>query len=139
MQAFGEFIASLKGEINARNRDPILGIFVITWATSNWDKLATLVWGSKPTDVRIQEMVSSLSVGNVATDYRLLIIPVIASVFFLFLFPWISLLVRVLQEKAILRANPEKEFLAEEVKLDLQKEREKMNAGIKSKTTSSLS
>lgn len=87
MQAFGEFIASLKGEINARNRDPILGIFVITWATSNWDKLATLVWGSKPTDVRIQEMVSSLSVGNVATDYRLLIIPVIASVFFLFLFP----------------------------------------------------
>ncbi|MEP6020263.1 MAG: hypothetical protein ABJ251_17455 [Paracoccaceae bacterium] len=150
MQAFGEFIASLKGEINARNRDPIFGVFVITWATSNWDKLATLVWGSKPTDVRIQEMVSSLSFGNVATDYRLLIVPVIASVFFLFLFPWISLLVRILQEKAIksqhthsvdldlsktneqkrlrkaiLRANPEKEFLAEEVKLDLQKEREK--------------
>jgi hypothetical protein len=150
MKTFGEFIASLKGEINARNRDPILGIFAITWATSNWDKLATLFWGSKPTDARIQEMFSSLSVGNVAVDYRLLIIPVIASAFFLFIFPWISLLVRIMQEKAIkgqhtrsvdldfnkaneqrrlrkalLRADPEKEFLAEEVKLDLQKEREK--------------
>jgi hypothetical protein len=150
MQAFGEFIASLKGEINARNRDPVLGVFAITWVTSNWDKLAILVWGSKPTDVRIQEMVSSLSIGNFASDSRLLIIPAIASVFFLLLFPWISLWTRALQEKviksqhtlsvdldfgkanelkklrmAILRADPEKQFLAEEVKLDLQKEREK--------------
>lgn len=147
MQLFGDLISSIKGEINARNKDPIMGTFSLIWITCNWDKLATIIWGAKPFDDRIQDLRESLSIFNFWNDWRLIILPIILSVFFLFVLPWISLLVKQVQRtviliqhthsvdvdvskvveqkklrKAALRADPEKEFLAEEVRMDLQEE-----------------
>ena len=150
MITLNEIVSSVKGEVNARHRDPILGTFILAWIACNWDKLATLIWGAKSADVRILDLASSMSPANILCDFSLLIFPMVISLIFLFAFPWISLWVKKRQlaailtqhtytvdldvskaieqkklRKAVLRADPEKEFLAEEVRLDLQKEKER--------------
>lgn len=150
MQVLDEIWSSIKGNAKTRVKDPVIGAFVVSWAVCNWDKLATLFWGPSNVDERIQDMVSSMSIFNLILDIDLLIIPLLLSITYLFILPWVSLWVKKKQNKAILsqhsdavdldiectkkqkelnktalRANPEKEFLAEEVRIDLQREKER--------------
>ncbi|PMM12464.1 hypothetical protein BCT61_05430 [Vibrio breoganii] len=87
----------------------------------------------------------------VFTDLNLIIFPVVITAGYLFLMPWASLWVKRKQEKSIisqhthavdldieqgkkqwelnkekLRSNPEKDFLAKDVELDIQREKERL-------------
>jgi hypothetical protein len=151
MQVLGDIWSSIKGSSRTRVKDPIIGSFVVSWVICNWDKISTLLWGVKPVDERIQDMVSAMSITNFKSDIDLLAIPLVLSITYLFILPWVSLWVLRLQNyavlsghthavelditrveeqrklnKASLRADPEKGFLAEEIKIDLQKEKHRV-------------
>lgn len=152
MQFLNDILSSIKGNTKARANDPIMGTFVITWVFFNWNKLATLLWGTDNVDQRIANLSTSMSVFTdlslLWSDKDLLFFPSIFTMFYLFVFPSVSLWVKKRQNraillqhthaveldiqqaetqkdsnKAVLRANPEKEFLAEEVRMDLLSEK----------------
>jgi len=151
MQALDDIWSSIKGNAKIRVKDPVIGAFVVSWVFCNWDKLTTLLWGVKTVDERVQDMVITMSLSNSISDLDLLALPLLLSLTYLFLFPWISLWVKRMQNgavlsghthavkldikraeeqrelnKATLRADPGKEFLADEVKIDLQKEKNRL-------------
>lgn len=154
MKILNDFFYSVRGNAIARSKDPIIGAFLIAWSVCNWDKLAILFWGTGEVEQRIKALSKKISIFTEPslfwTDIDLVIFPFILTVLYLFIFPQLSLWVKEKQNKDILsghahaidldiqliekqkklskiklRANPEKEFLAEEVKIDLQSEREK--------------
>ncbi|WP_025630300.1 hypothetical protein [Vibrio parahaemolyticus] len=155
MQVLDDIWSSIKGNAKTRVKDPVIGAFVVSWCFCNWDKLALLFWGTDKVDQRIAELTNSMSVitkpSLLWTDLDLVIIPGILALTYLFALPWLSLWVKKKQDtavlsqhthaidldikqaneqkelnKAVLRANPEKEFLAEEIKLDQQREKERL-------------
>ncbi|MEH6472223.1 MAG: hypothetical protein V7752_13320 [Halopseudomonas sp.] len=151
MQALNDIWSSIKGNATTRVKDPVIGAFIVSWCFCNWDKLAALFWGTKKIDERIQDMANSMSISNSLSDLGLLVFPLLLSVAYLFLLPGLSLWVKKKQDntvlsqhshaveldikraveqrelnKAALRADPEKEFLAEEVKIDLQREKDRV-------------
>lgn len=155
MQVLDDIWSSIKGNAKTRVKDPVIGAFVVSWGFCNWDKLALLFWGTDKVDLRIAELTNSMSVitkpSLLWTDLDLVIIPGILALTYLFALPWLSLWVKKKQDtavlsqhshaidldikraneqkelnKAVLRTNPEKEFLAEEVRLDQQREKERL-------------
>lgn len=155
MQVLDDILTSMKGSAKTRVRDPIIGTFIVSWSFCNWDKLAVLLWGNGEAEQRITALGKSMAVieepGLLVTDLDLIVIPTALTFIYLFVLPVISLWVKKKQDKTILsqhshaieldikraeeqknlnkaalRANPEKEFLAEEVKLDLQREKERL-------------
>jgi len=155
MQVLDDIWSSIKGNAKTRIKDPVIGAFVVSWCFCNWDKLALLFWGTEKADNRINELASSMSVitkpSLIWTDLDLLLLPISLTLIYLFVLPWLSLWVKKKQNdavlsqhshaieldikkadeqkdlnKAVLRANPEKEFLAEEIRLDQQREKERL-------------
>lgn len=155
MQVLDDIWASVKGNAKARYRDPLVGTFIVSWCFCNWDKLVILFWGTKKVDERVHDIAISMSVVNDSSlfykDLDLIIIPTIITIVYLFLLPWISLWVKRKQNNAIisqhthtvdldlkqaqkqrdlnkekLRSNPEKEFLAKDVDLDIQREKNRV-------------
>ena len=147
MQVLNDIWSSVRGSTNTRVKDPIIGTFIVSWCVCNWDKLAILFWGSKIAEQRINDLTNRMSVISdpslLIKDLDLLFFPVILTLIYLFILPSFSLWVKKKQDnttllqhshaidldirraekqkdlnKAILRASPEKEFLAQEVKLD---------------------
>lgn len=154
MQILNDIWSSIKGNTKTRVKDPVIGTIVVSWCFCNWDKLATLLWGAANVDQRITDLSRKMSVitepSLLWTDWDLAFIPSLLTIFYLFIFPRISLWVKQKQNDALLsqhshavdldiarfkeqkelnkaafRANPEKEFLAEEIRIDLQSERER--------------
>jgi len=155
MQVLDDIWASIKGNAKTRYRDPLIGTFIVSWCFCNWDKLAFLFWGTAKVEDRISALAESMSVVTepslVFTDLDLIIFPVVITASYLFLMPWASLWVKKKQEKSIisqhthavdldieqakkqwelnkekLRSNPEKGFLAKDVELDIQREKERL-------------
>lgn len=155
MQFWDDIWSSVKGNAKTRVKDPVFGAFVISWCFCNWDKLAILFWGTDTFDLRVAELSNSMSVitkpSLLWTDFDLFFCPSILAILYLFVLPWVSLWVKKKQDKvhllqhshtieldtklaheqkelnkAVLRNNPEKEFLTEEIRLDQQREREKI-------------
>lgn len=155
MQVLDEIWASIKGNAKARYKDPLIGTFIVSWCFCNWDKLVVLFWGTKKVDERVHELASNMSVINdislLYKDLDLVIIPIIITIGYLFLLPWVSLWVKEKQNNAVisqhtqtveldlqqakkqrelnkekLRSNPEKEFLAKDVELDLLHEKNRV-------------
>tara|TARA_R110001606_G_scaffold21158_4_gene74938 strand:+ start:23154 stop:24461 length:1308 start_codon:yes stop_codon:yes gene_type:complete len=155
MQVLDDIWSSIKGNSKARVRDPVIGTFIVSWAVCNWDKLAVLVWGNGEAEKRINALGKSMAViedpSLLKNDLDLMIIPSILTLLYLFILPVISLWVKKLQNKTVLsqhshaiqleikraeqqknlnkvalRANPEKDFLAQEVRLDLYEEEQKL-------------
>jgi hypothetical protein len=158
MQVLDDIWASIKGNAKTRINDPIVGAFVVSWCLCNWDRLTLLVWGSEKLDSRINQMSQNMafidSPSLLWTNIDLLLLPLALTAFYIF---WLPLIAHYVDEKlsvintkrhdyaldtdtskalkqkdlnkARLRANPANEFLAQEVKMDL--EREKSEAEIK--------
>ena len=155
MKVLDDIWSSVRGSARTRVKDPVVGAFIVSWCFCNWDKLALLFWGADKIDERVSQLSSSMSIitdpSLVWRDLDLLITPGILSLAYLFVLPWFSLWVKKKQDKTVLsqhshaigldirraeeqkelnkavfRSNPEKEFLTEEIKLDLQREKEKL-------------
>jgi len=146
MKILADMLSSLRGGVVTRINDPILGTFIASWAFCNWSYLALLFWGEGSATTRINVFsqhfhwaVISESWFNTAISFPLLI-----TIFYLFAFPWISLKFISLQKnvnnqlhnnaisvgiseiqsqetlnKAILKANPDRPFLGESLKIDM--------------------
>lgn len=142
--------SSIKGNARIRVKDPIIGTFIFSWCICNWDKLATLFLGTASIDERIKYMVDTMHITNLLYDVDLIILPLMLTILYLFVFPHLSLWVKQKQNAVILsqhkqaieldinqakaqkqlnkvrlRANPEKEFLTQEIEMDLQEEMRK--------------
>lgn len=155
MQALDDIWASIKGNTKTRIKDPIVGTFIVSWSFCNWDKLATLFFGSQKVDERIEALSVSMSVLNnpsiVYKDIDLILLPSIITLGYLFVLPILSLWVKNKQKNVIisqhsftvdldfeqakkqrqlnkerLRSNPEKDFLAKDVELDIQQEKDRI-------------
>lgn len=150
MQVLDDIWASIKGNTKTRSKDPVIGAFIVAWCICNWDKLAKLFFGCQKIDERIKTMSESMVYSKVLSDADLIGIPLLITLFYLFLLPWISLWVKKKQDKATLsqhshavgldilraqkqrelnkenlRANPEKKFLEQEVEIEIQEKLEK--------------
>lgn len=144
---------SIKGYAKVRVNDPILGTFIVSWSIFNWDKIALLFLGGGTVDNRVNSLVEKMSITRnpkiIFSDCDLILFPVLFTVLYILVFPWLTLGVKKLQNKvtllqydhavnldieqvmkqknlnkALLRANPEKEFLAKEIEIDLNADSE---------------
>lgn len=155
MQVLDDIWSTIKGNAKTRIKDPIAGTFIVSWCFCNWDKLALLFWGKGDLEKKINVLVESMSVLSspslLKQDLDLLVIPTVLTIGYLFILPWASLWVKEKQKKTAvlqhshavdldiehtkkqwelnkerLRTNPEKDFLAQDVALDIQKEKDRI-------------
>ena len=151
MQVLDDIWASIKGNAKTRINDPIIGAFICSWVICNWDRLALLFWGTGNLEVRINKISQEMAFINnpslVWTNCDLLLLPLILTIFYIFIFPklayWVAQQIKPTEisrhdhtveldinkaikqkelNKARLRANPENKFLAQEVKIDINRE-----------------
>lgn len=156
MKALTEVWSSITGNINTRAKDPVIGSFIVAWALCNWDKLALLFFRDEKIQKRIADLVESMAIIDTPSllyqDLDLILLPLILACSYLFILPWVSLWVNEKQKVAIiaqhthavdldiaqarkqwelnkekLRSNPNKEFLAKDVELDLEAEKQRID------------
>ncbi len=155
MQFLDDIWASVKGNATTRIKDPIIGTFILSWCLCNWDKLGVLFFGNTNIDNRIRNMVDSVSFMQdpilLWDDKGILISPLLITVFYLLVLPWISLQVKKKQQgveslqhthliqqevakaetqhelnKAKLKSDPNKSYLAKDLELDLESKSNKI-------------
>jgi len=158
MQVLDDIWASIKGNAVTRINDPILGAFVVSWVLCNWDKLALLFFGTEKLETRINKLSQEMAFLSepllIWNNYDLLLLPVVLTAFYIFILPNVAHeiekklkptqinrhdhivdldLNKAIKQKELnkarLRANPANEFLAQEAKIDI--EREKSEAELK--------
>lgn len=148
MKFLEELWDAIKGNTVARVKDPIIGTFVISWLVCNWYEISLLFFGNGKSWERLDRLHLYLGT-NISNNYMLVIfIPIIITVFYLFLFPKMSFYVKKWQkntnnnlfeqafeteklkaEKQIeinkekLKSDPDKTFLSELVNIDIEKKK----------------
>jgi hypothetical protein len=140
---------SISGSTKTKVEDPFIGAFIGSWIICNWNHLALLVWGDGTAAERINALGKHFKEMDIIGFNSILIIPLIMTGLFLFAFPWVSFCLKFLQKFANERlhqqavsieinkvqkqealnrqrllADPEKEFLGENLKLDIQRRKE---------------
>lgn len=151
MKILEDLWSSISGNAKTKVDDPFIGAFAASWIACNWNHLALLIWGEGNASERINAFYHFLSESKLLAINSILFYPAIFTVFYLFLFPWVSLLLKSLQRavndklhkqavsfeldrviqqedlnKVKLRSNPEKEFLAQSVQLDINTRKEQI-------------
>lgn len=144
MKILEDLWSSISGNAKTKIDDPFIGAFAASWIACNWNHLALLIWGEGNASERINALYHFLTEIELFALNSILFYPALFSVFYLFLFPWVSLLLKSLQKvvndklhkqavgfeldrvvqqeelnKVKLRSNPEKDFLAQSVQLDI--------------------
>jgi len=151
MKILEDLWLSISGNTKTKINDPFIGAFVASWIACNWNHLALLIWGEGKASERINTFYRFISESELVALNSIFFYPALLTVFYLFLFPWISLLLKSLQKvvndrlhrqavsfeldrvvqqeelnKVKLRSNPEKEFLAQSVQLDIDSRKEQV-------------
>ncbi|PSU83832.1 hypothetical protein C9J21_18860 [Photobacterium phosphoreum] len=93
------FLDSVTNNIKSKVTNPLLGAFVFSWLMFNWDKLALLFFGDGKVDVRVKafkESVKWVSYGS-PNAYESIYYPLITTAIYLFLMPYVHLLVQLIQ------------------------------------------
>src|SRR5690606_24348529 len=136
MKFFEDLLTSIAGNTKARVNDPFFGAFILTWALCNWNYLAVLFWGEGSASKRIDDFYKYLVGSEFFSLNTIFFVPLLLTIFYLFLFPWLSFAMKFLQKnandtlhkqavdneirkvfqqeelnKARLRSNPDKQFL----------------------------
>lgn len=149
MKFIDDILQSISGNTKTKVDDPFIGAFLGSWIACNWSHLATLIWGDGTTKERIDTLSKYLTETNVFALNTIIVIPLFMTIVFLFVFPWVSLLLKWLQkfahnrlhQQAIsievskskrqealnrqkLLANPDKKFLEQNVQLDIDRRKE---------------
>lgn len=149
MKFLDDILQSISGNTKTKIEDPFIGAFLGAWIICNWGNLALLVWGEGTAAERISKIGSHYQEMKIWDFNSLVAIPALMTAVFIFVFPWISLFLKSIQKfanerlhkqaisvevgkvqqqeklnKLRLKADPEKEFLAQSVKLDIEKEKE---------------
>ncbi|WP_410525174.1 hypothetical protein [Pseudomonas aeruginosa] len=149
MKILEDIFASVSGNAKAKISDPFLGTFIVSWLLCNWNHLSILIWGDAPLTSRIDAFSKYLKDSKILEFNSLATIPLALTIFYLFLFPWLSLLFKSIQEMANerlhrqaidigikkttseerlniakLKANPNKPFLEQAVQLEINRKNE---------------
>ncbi|MGS0534491.1 hypothetical protein [Pseudoalteromonas sp. SaAl2] len=148
MKVLDDLWTSIRGNAQTKINDPIVGAFIVSWCLCNWDRISILFWGSGKLEERVYLFSKKMAVFNspsiLWTNFDILLLPLLLTVTYIFVSPKVAHFVdeklnsintkrhkyaieadinKVNKQrelnKARLRANPENEFLAEEVKNDL--------------------
>lgn len=145
-----DLCSAIAGNAKTRINDPFIGTFICSWIACNWNNLALLFWGEGKPWERISAFYIYLSYTPFWEFNRLFFVPLVIALFYLFAFPWISLLIKFFQhwaneklhqqavgseklkieqqeelKKASLRLDQNKPFLEQLVQQDVD-EREKL-------------
>lgn len=149
MKFFDDILQSISGNTKTKVEDPFVGAFLGSWIICNWSNLAILIWG----DGSAAERIKALSDYFKSTEWvgwnTIFVIPMCMALLFLFVFPWVSLLLKSLQRfanerlhqqavsievgkvkqqeilnKQKLMTDPEKRFLEQNVQLDMDRRKE---------------
>lgn len=146
MKFFDDILQSISSNTKTKVNDPFIGAFVGSWTACNWSSLALLIWGEGNPSERIKIFNDHIKDTDFFAFNTIFTIPLIMTIVFLFLFPWISLFLKFLQDfantklheqaisievrktkkqeelnKARLLANPEKKFLEQNVQLEIDR------------------
>lgn len=159
MKFIDDILEAISGSTRTKIEDPFIGAFIGSWLVCNWDSLALLVWGEGTATDRIAATSKHYHELKILEFNSLVTIPLLMTVLFIFAFPWVSWFLKSilkyanerLHEQAVaieiskvqrqealnkqrLLADPEKEFLAENVKIDIERRKE-VNEQRKHRTT----
>ncbi|CAI1883175.1 MULTISPECIES: hypothetical protein [Serratia] len=149
MKIIDDICASIAGNAKTRINDPFIGTFIISWLVCNWNHLSRLFWGEGKVNERIVIFYNYLYETPMWGWNYVLLIPLAITLFYLFLFPWVSMsmnflqhwaneklhkqavdreLIKINQQKNLnkekLKANPNKQFLEQLVQQDIDKRNE---------------
>ncbi|WP_223437501.1 MULTISPECIES: hypothetical protein [unclassified Pseudomonas] len=149
MKFLDDIMQSVSGSTKTKVEDPFIGAFIGSWIICNWNHLALLVWGDGTAAERINALGKHFKEMDIIGFNSILVIPIIMTALFLFAFPWVSFCLKFLQKfanerlhqqavsieinkvqqqealnKQRLLADPEKEFLGENLKLDIERRKE---------------
>jgi hypothetical protein len=149
MSILNDIWSSIVGSTKTRITDPIIGTFIVSWVICNWNYLSLLFLGEGNTTQRISGFYLYLSHVDLWAINSAFTIPLILTILYLFIFPWISWAAKYLQiavndrlhkqavgidfskvtqqeklNKAKLRANPDKIFLEQIVQLEIDRKNE---------------
>lgn len=159
MKFIDDILEAISGSTRTKIEDPFIGAFIGSWLVCNWDSLALLVWGEGTATDRIAATSKHYHELKILEFNSLVTIPLLMTALFIFAFPWVSWFLKSilkyanerLHEQAVaieiskvqrqealnkqrLLADPEKEFLAENVKIDIERRKE-VNEQRKHRTT----
>lgn len=151
MKMLEDLWSSMTGNVRAKVGDPFIGAFAAAWVACNWNHLAMLFWGDGKASERISTLHIYLSDSPLTALNTVFVFPLIIAIFYVFLFPWLSLFFKFIQKsandrlhrqavkieldkieqqeslnKARLRSNPEKRFLEQVLQLDIDREKERL-------------
>lgn len=149
MKLIDDICASIAGNAKTRINDPFIGTFICSWVVCNWNHLSLLFWGEEKVTERIGVFYSYLSETPKWEWNHVFTIPLVIAIGYLFIFPWLSMLINFLQHwaneqlhkqavdrelikinqqknlnKEKLKANPNKQFLEQLVQQDIDKRNE---------------
>jgi hypothetical protein len=149
MKILDDLWSSFSGAAKVRVNDPFIGTFTISWLVCNWSQIGLLLWGEGKPSERINSFYLYLTETNLLEFNSLLLTPLAFALFYLFVFPWVSLgfkaclqvvndrlykqainseLYRVQQQedlnKAKLLSDPNKQFIEQSVQWDLDRKSE---------------
>ncbi|WP_285163104.1 GntR family transcriptional regulator [Shewanella goraebulensis] len=149
MKVIDDIWSSIWGSSKTRVTDPFVGTFIVSWVICNWNYLALLFLGEGSATERVSGFYMYLSHSEVIAINSIFTVPFLLTILYLFIFPWISLLVKFLQatvnnrlhqqavnvdlskviqqedlNKAKLKANPDKQFLEQNLQLEIDRKKE---------------
>lgn len=159
MKFIDDILSSVAGNAKTKIRDPFIGTFVCSWLLCNWNHLSLLLWGEGKIAERINVFYNYLHETPIIEWNHLLSIPFAIALFYLFVFPWLSVfinfllrkanealhkqaidveLTKVVQQKKLneekLKANPNKKFLEQLVQQDIDR-RSEIQTHLRQRTT----
>jgi hypothetical protein len=149
MKILEDIWSSVVGNATTRVSDPVIGAFLTSWLICNWHYIGLLFFGEGNATQRISGFYKYWSSSDFFAFNSIFVIPFLLTLSYLFIFPWLSLLVKALQEavndklhqqavdidlikvtqqeelnKAKLKANPDKQFLEQIIQLEIDRKKE---------------
>ncbi|QNP19415.1 cell envelope integrity protein TolA [Providencia rettgeri] len=100
MKIIDDICSSITGNAKTRVKDPFVGTFICSWVLCNWHYLSLLFWGDGTVSERVGAFYLYLSRTPILEWNYLFSIPFLISLFYLFVFPWVSLFVKYCQHWA---------------------------------------
>jgi hypothetical protein len=141
--------SSVVGNATTRVNDPLIGTFLTSWCICNWHYLGLLFFGEGNATQRISGFYKYWSSSEFFAFNSIFVIPLMFTITYLFIFPWLSLAVKTLQtavnnklhqqavdidlikvnqqenlNKEKLKINPDKKFLEQIIQLEINRKEE---------------
>ena len=149
MKFLEDIWSSVVGNATTRVNDPVIGTFLTSWCICNWHYLGLLFFGEGNATQRISGFYKYWSSSEFFAFNSIFVIPLMFTITYLFIFPWLSFAVKVLQtavnnklhqqavdidlikvnqqeklNKEKLKINPDKKFLEQIIQLEIDRKEE---------------